>query len=378
MRGAKLKPIKIISIVGARPQFIKAMMVSRAIKHHNKQKAQPQLTEILIHTGQHYDYEMSQIFFDKMKIAAPHYQLGIGSGTHAEMIGRMLPKIEEVVLQEQPDWTLIYGDTNSTLAGAMVAAKLNIPVAHVEAGLRSYNRRMPEEINRVLTDRISNILFCPTETALKNLAKEGITDGVYKVGDVMNDAFLTYKKKAVQKSKILQALNLRPAHYYLATVHRQENTDDPERLRNIFSAFEQLAKKDHPFVIPLHPRTRGALRSQGINLKKNSHVRLILPLNYLDMIALELQAAMIFTDSGGMQKEAFFARVPCITLRDETEWVETVEAGWNFLTGARKESILRAFANANKPGKTAPSDQYGKGNASQLILEAIIASSHLD
>lgn len=375
MGGPKSKPIKIVSIVGARPQFIKAMMVSRAIKHHNKQKFRPRLTAILVHTGQHYDYEMSQIFFDKMKIPAPHYQLGVGSGTHGKMTGRMLPRIEEVVLKERPDWVIIYGDTNSTLAGAIVAAKLRIPVAHVEAGLRSYNRRMPEEINRVLTDRISNILFCPTETAVKNLAKEGICDGVYKVGDVMYDAFLTYKKIAAQKSKILQDLVLRPYCFYLATVHRQENTDNPERLLSIFSAFEELAREDCPFVIPLHPRTRGALKSQGINLKKNSYVRLILPLNYLDIMALELQAAMIFTDSGGMQKEAFFARVPCITLRDETEWVETVEAGWNFLAGADKKSILLAFANANKPRQPAPSDQFGGGEASRLILEAIIAAT---
>jgi len=377
MGGPKSKPIKIVSIVGARPQFIKAMMVSRAVKHHNRQKSRPRLTEILVHTGQHYDYEMSQIFFDKMKIPAPHYQLGVGSGTHGEMTGRMLPRIEEVVLKERPDWVIIYGDTNSTLAGAIVAAKLRIPVSHVEAGLRSYNRRMPEEINRVLTDRISNILFCPTETAVKNLAKEGICDGVYEVGDVMYDAFITYNKIAAQKSKILQDLVLCPHCYYLATVHRQENTDDPERLLSIFSAFEELAREDRPFVIPIHPRTRRALKRRAIKLKKNSHVRLILPLSYLDMMALELQTAMIFTDSGGMQKEAFFARVPCITLRDETEWVETVEAGWNFLAGADKKSILLAFAKANKPRPPAPSGQFGGGEASRLILDALIAATPL-
>jgi len=377
MGGPKSNPIKIVSIVGARPQFIKAMMVSRAIRHHNRQKSRPRLIEILVHTGQHYDYEMSQVFFDKMKIPAPRYQLGVGSGTHGQMTGRMLPRIEKVMLKERPDWVIVYGDTNSTLAGAIVAAKLRIPVAHVESGLRSYNRRMPEEINRVLTDRISDILFCPTETAVGNLAKEGISDGVYKVGDVMYDAFLTYKKIAAQKSKILQDLQLRPYGYYLATVHRQENTDDPERLLRIFSALEELASEDCPFVIPLHPRTRGALKSRGIDLKKESCVRLILPLSYLDMMALELQAAMIFTDSGGMQKEAFFARIPCITLRDETEWVETVEAGWNFLAGADKKSILLAFAKANKPRQPASSGQFGGGEASRLILEAIIAASPL-
>jgi UDP-GlcNAc3NAcA epimerase len=372
MAAPKSKPIKVVSIVGARPQFIKAMMVSRAIKHHNKQKSARQFIEILVHTGQHYDYEMSQIFFDKMKIPAPCYQLGVGSGTHGEMTGRMLPRIEDVVVKERPDWVFVYGDTNSTLAGAIVAAKLKMPVAHVESGLRSYNRRMPEEINRILTDRISTMLFCPTETAVKNLAKEGIFDGVYKVGDVMYDAFLTYRKIAIHNSRILKDLSLRRGNYYLATVHRQENTDDFTRLSNIFSAFEELARKDYPFIVPIHPRTSKALKIQGHSLRKNAHVRLIPPLNYLEMIALELSSRMIFTDSGGMQKEAFFARVPCITLRDETEWVETVEAGWNYLAGADRESILQTFYRAKKPEQPAVSDLYGKGNASQLILDSIV------
>lgn len=371
----KSKELRIVSIIGARPQFIKAAMVSRAILHHTRENVDSKITEILVHTGQHYDHNMSQIFFDQMKIPLPEYNLEVGSGSHGEMTGAMLIKIENVLAKEYPDWVLVYGDTNSTLAGALAAAKLHIQVAHVEAGLRSYNRRMPEEINRILTDRISSILFCPSDLAVKNLKKEGIAHGVFKVGDVMYDAFLAYKNLALQKSNIISDLSIKPGNFCLSTLHRQENTDDPSRLIQIFSAFNELAQKECPFVIPLHPRTRKTIKNKRHNMVKNPHVRLISPLNYLDMIALESHARIIFTDSGGMQKEALFARIPCITLREETEWVETVEAGWNYLAGADTQTIIEAFNAVKNLELEVPPDFYGEGNASQLIVESLISNT---
>jgi UDP-GlcNAc3NAcA epimerase len=367
--------VKLISIVGARPQFIKAAPVSRAIEQHNLDNHGPQITEILVHTGQHYDYKMSQVFFDQLEILPPRYNLGVGSGNHGQMTGAMLAKIETVLLKERPDWVLVYGDTNSTVAGAMAAVKLHIPVAHVEAGLRSFNRRMPEEINRVLTDHISIILFCPTDTAVINLKKEGITKGVFNVGDVMYDAFLANKNLAHQKSGILSDLELKPKSYCLATVHRQENTEDPQRLLNIFTAFEELSSADCPFIILLHPRTRKALQRHKGKVRLSPHVRLLSPASYLDMIALEVHARVILTDSGGVQKEGYFARVPCVTLRDETEWIETIEAGWNHLGGADCRQIADAFEKAINSFPLEQPGLYGEGKASHLLLRNLISSS---
>lgn len=333
---------------------------------------------MLIHTGQHYDYELSQIFFDQMEIPSPKYHLGIGSKPHGTMAGTMLIKIESVLLKELPDWVLVYGDTNSTLAGALASVKLRIPVIHVEAGLRSYNRRMPEEINRVLTDRISCLLFCPSVTAVENLKKEGIVKGVFNVGDVMFDSYILYKELSFKRNNLLENLGLEPQNFYLATLHRQENTDDSSRLLNIFSAFLDIATKELPVVIPIHPRTRKALQEYNIDLNKNPYILLISPVSYLDMIVLESHARIIFTDSGGIQKEAFFSKVPCITLRDETEWVETVESGWNHLVGANKEAIVTGFNSHKDLGVKNPPDFYGRGNAAKLIIEHIISAFPFD
>ena len=353
-------------------------MVSRAIERHNKENKTPQITEILVHSGQHYDQNMSQEFFDQLHIPTPHYNLGVGSGPHGEMTGTMLPRIEKVLLDEKSDWVIVYGDTNTTLAGAMAAVKIHMPVAHVEAGLRSFNKQMPEEINRVLTDRISALLFCPTDTAVKNLEKAGIFQGVHKDGDVMYDAYLIYKDIASQKSTILKELKLEQKKYCLATIHRQENTDNATRLKSIFSAFEQISNDECPLVIPLHPRTQKALQSNRIRAEKNPYIRVIPPVSYLDMIALESNAQAILTDSGGIQKESFFAGVPCITLRDETEWVETIESGWNILAGADEQKIVDSFQKMEQSERPKSRNIYGDGNASQLTIEKLIAASPFD
>jgi UDP-GlcNAc3NAcA epimerase len=366
--------MRLVTIVGARPQFVKAAMVSRAIRHHNRSGSAPRIREILVHTGQHYDYLMSRVFFENMGIAVPDHNLRVGSGSHAWMIGTMLPRIERVLLSVRPDGVLVYGDTNSTLAGALAAAKLPVPIAHVEAGMRSGNRMMPEEMNRRLTDHISSTLFCSSQTAVDNLRKEGITGGVYRVGDVMYDAFLAFEAKALRQSDLLKILRLCPGGYCLATVHRQENTDDPRRLRGIFRAFDELATPDCPVVIPLHPRTRLALAHEKRAAMHNRNIRLIPPVHYLDMIALETQARAILTDSGGIQKEAFFAGVPCVTLRDETEWGETVEAGWNVLAGAETSRILGAFAEViGRKHTKKPRHYYGDGTASRKIVKRLAA-----
>jgi UDP-GlcNAc3NAcA epimerase len=351
--------VKIASIVGARPQFVKAAMVSRALRSVG-------ITETLVHTGQHYDDNMSKVFFEELRIPKPDYNLGIGSGDHGSQTGRMLEALEKVLQREKPDWALVYGDTNSTLAGTLAAAKLHIPVAHVEAGLRSFNRRMPEEINRIVSDQPSTLLFAPTDTGVRNLQREGITDGIHNVGDVMYDAVLTHRELATMQSRILGDLNLHPKDYALATVHRAENTEDLPRLLEIFEALRILSR-ELPIVLPLHPRTRQALKSIPIMI--NAQLILIEPVSYLDFLLLESQARFILTDSGGVQKEAFFFRVPCITLRDETEWVETVDAGWNVVAGSRRESIVQA-ARSPKAGRcdTYP---FGDGNAAQHIAGVI-------
>jgi UDP-GlcNAc3NAcA epimerase len=364
--------VKILTIVGARPQFIKAAMVSRAIVEHNHRGANPIIVEEIIHTGQHYDANMSDIFFQQMHIPEPAVNLGAGTGRHGEMTARMLSQIEQEIVTRNPDWGLVYGDTNSTLAGALAAAKLHVPVAHVEAGLRSFNKRMPEEINRILTDHVSSLLLCPTHAAVSNLGNEGITQGVHHVGDVMYDAALIFGEIAGRKSAILRDLSLTPGKYHLATVHRAENTDDSSRLQNIIKAFNAL---EEPVVLPLHPRTKKILQSISSSLlTPRSSLRIIDPVSFLDMVQLEKHAKCILTDSGGVQKEAYFHGVPCVTLREETEWVETVNAGWNQVVGADTEKIIAAVRRA-RAGVTIT--EYGQGNAAADVLRHIYTEKWL-
>lgn len=354
--------MKVVTIVGARPQFIKAAPVSKALRAAGH-------TEVLVHTGQHYDYGMSQVFFEEMRIPAPDVNLGIGSGPHGRQTGQMLIGIEEVLLQENPDWVLVYGDTNSTLAGALAGVKLHLPVAHVEAGLRSFNREMPEEHNRVLTDHCADLLCCPTQTAVDNLAREGITQGVHLVGDTMYDAALQFSEIARERSTILQDLRLKPREYLLATVHRPYNTDIAGNLRNILTAFAEIGE---PVIFPVHPRTRKKIAelegTTGLE-RLASNLQLIEPVGYLDMLMLEQHARLILTDSGGMQKEAYFFGVPCVTLRPETEWVETVEAGWNVLAGADTGRIVMAAREFPLP-ESRPM-VYGDGQAAEKCGELV-------
>lgn len=357
--------IKIVTIVGARPQFIKAAAISRLVQ---KQFA-GRIEEVLIHTGQHFDENMSKVFFEELQIAEPKHNLQISGGEHGAMTGRMLEAIEKVLLAERPDWVLIYGDTNSTLAGALAAVKLHIPVAHIEAGLRSFNRRMPEEINRIVADRLSTLLLCPTQTSIDNLRVEGASEGVHLVGDVMYDVSLYYRDRARSQSDVLERLKLTEGNYVLTTCHRAENTDDPVRLAAIIEALAQIAG-EMPVVLPLHPRTRKLIADNQLEASL-SKVTLVDPLSFMDMTRLEQSARVILTDSGGVQKEAFFYGVPCVTMRDETEWVETVEAGWNTVTGANTTAIVQAFRDSATKQRTA-SAPYGAGNAAELCLEAII------
>jgi UDP-GlcNAc3NAcA epimerase len=359
--------LKIVTVVGARPQFIKAAALSRA----SRNEYAGQIEEVLVHTGQHYDDNMSKVFFEELDIPHPKYNLEVSGGQHGAMTGRMLASLENVLLQERPDWLLIYGDTNSTLAGALAAAKLHIPVAHVEAGLRSFNMRMPEEVNRILADRVSSLLLCPTETAVSNLKAEGVSRGVHNVGDVMYDVALFYRDRARQNSTVLQTLGLTPCAFALATCHRAENTDDPQRLRSILSALAEIGSQ-LPVVLPLHPRTRKLIGDYGL-ASLLDQLTVTDPLPFLDMVALEQASRVILTDSGGVQKEAFFYGVPCITMRDETEWVETVDLGWNQLVGASTPSILSA---ANRIMQKSPefvsAKPYGTGKAASDILAFMI------
>lgn len=358
--------MKLLSVVGARPQFIKAAPVSAALRARGH-------SEFLVHTGQHYDYAMSQVFFDEMGLPEPDVNLEVGSGSHGWQTAQMLIRVEEVMRQQQPDWVLVYGDTNSTLSGALAACKLRIPLAHVEAGLRSFNRAMPEEHNRVLTDHCSDLLFCPTQTAVDNLAKEGITEGAHSVGDTMCDAILQFGQIARHRSTILQDLDLIPKDYLLATVHRPHNTDAPENLHSILTAFLEI---DETIVFPVHPRTRpriAELLSTFDTKATNRHLLLIDPVGYLDMIMLEEQARLIMTDSGGVQKEAYLLGVPCITLREETEWVETVRTGWNVIVGADPEQILWAVQSFTPP-VTRPV-LYGSGDAALRIAQVLSESA---
>jgi UDP-N-acetylglucosamine 2-epimerase len=352
--------MKIVSIVGARPQFIKAAVVSRVLRvQHN---------EVLVHTGQHYDSAMSAVFFRDMSIPEPNYDLGVGSGPHGWQTGRMLSQIEQVLLAEQPDWVVVYGDTNSTLAGALASVKLHIPVAHVEAGLRSFNRGMPEEHNRVLTDHCADLLLCPTQTAVDNLAREGVHLGVHLVGDVMYDAVLQFGSLAQERSTILSGLGLMPKGYLLATIHRPYNTDDPNGLRSILQAISEIGET---IIFPVHPRTRQRVAEFGIDLGAFPNLQPIEPVGYLDMVMLEQHARLILTDSGGIQKEAYFLGVPCVTLRPETEWVETVQAGWNLVVGCDRMGILNAAKEHHWPtGDRVPI--FGDGRAVERIVQLLM------
>jgi UDP-GlcNAc3NAcA epimerase len=379
--------MKIVTVVGARPQFIKAAAVSRAILTYNRTRPQggteKRVREILVHTGQHYDYLMDRVFFEELRLPKPDYHLGVGSGSHATQTAMMLEGIETVLNKEKPAIVVVYGDTNSTLAGALAAAKLNIPVAHVEAGLRSYNRIMPEEINRLLTDHLSRFLFCPTIQAVQNLLQEGIRNGkakvVMNVGDVMYDSILYYSKLAEKRSTILRDLNLLSntpnsqlptPNYYLATLHRAENTDHPKRLKSILRALTEIAK-DCPVVLPLHPRTKKMIKTHHL-LREVKGIQLTDPLSYFDMLTLERHAKTILTDSGGVQKEAYWFRVPCLTLRMETEWVETVRNGWNVLVGTETSRIVKEVERGNwRKLPRRGTGIFGDGKASEKIVQMI-------
>ncbi len=350
--------MKIVSIVGARPQFIKCGPVSFELRKEHE--------EILVHTGQHYDPEMSDIFFEDLRIPEPDYHLNVGSGSHGKQTGAILERVEDVLVHEKPHLVLVYGDTNSTLAGAISAAKLHVPVAHVEAGLRSFDRSMPEEINRVVTDHVSDLLLCPTKTAVHNLEQEGITRGVHMVGDVMVDALRHNANIAERKSRIIRKLGLRKGDYYVATVHRPGNTDDQKNLTAIVEAFRESGKT---VVFPVHPRTKKYLKSYGLWDTLAENIRCIEPLGYIDMLNLMKHAKRILTDSGGIQKEAYVMGVPCITLRENTEWLETLTGGWNVLVGADKHRILEAVMA--EVSTTADNTIFGKGDAAERIVEAI-------
>jgi UDP-GlcNAc3NAcA epimerase len=345
--------MKIATVIGARPQFIKAATVSRIIKHHDD------ITETIIHTGQHYDANMSDVFFSELKIPRPNYNLEVGSGSHGRQTGIMLERIEQVLLREEPDWVLTYGDTNSTLAGALAAAKLHIPAAHVEAGLRSFNRLMPEEINRIATDHISDLLMAPTQNALQLLDREGLREHSVFTGDVMFDSLLFYRDIIDERHSIPEAKTLN--RFYLATIHRPENTDDPKRLQSIFEALCQL---DYPVLLPLHPRTRKLLN----NIKFNQNIILIQPVSYLQMIFLLTHCYKVLTDSGGLQKEAYLMKKPCITLRDQSEWVETLPNNWNFIVGADTNQILEKISVTEYGPQD---DGFGDGHAAEKVVQAL-------
>lgn len=351
--------MKIVSIVGARPQFVKMAVVHRAASER------PGFHHSIVHTGQHYDARMSDVFFDQFGMPAPDYHLGVGSASHGVQTGEMLKGLEAVFEQTRPDWVVLYGDTNSTLAGAVAASKLHLRVAHVEAGLRSWNRRMPEEINRIVADHLSDLLLCPTAAAMDNLAKEGLLARARRTGDVMYDAFLWFQQEAGRhRSEVVDAW--RGKRFALATVHRAENTDDEPRLRAILDALEEVSASVAPVLLPLHPRTRQRIVDLGWTAKS---VYLLDPVSYLEMLVLEAEARLILTDSGGVQKEAYFAKRPCVTLRDETEWVETLHDGCNTLAGADRAAIIQAAQHSDVAGPW--TDLYGDGRSGQAILDAL-------
>jgi UDP-GlcNAc3NAcA epimerase len=347
--------MKFISIIGARPQFIKAAVVHRELLKHKEIKS------IIIHTGQHYDDNMSKVFFDELSIPKPNYNLEVGSGSHGVQTGLMIQRLEEVLINEKPDWCIVYGDTNSTIAGALVAIKLYIPVTHVEAGLRSYNRRMPEEINRISTDHIASLLFAPTKTAVEILEKEGLKDRTFFSGDVMYDSILHYKSIINKRISEFQAQS---QPYYLATIHRQENTDNKTNLSDIFAAFSKLDKQ---ILLPLHPRTKKYLKLYKIKIASN--IKIIDPVSYLHIIYLLMNCQKVLTDSGGLQKEAYFLQKPCISLRDETEWIETLEGNWNQLAGSDRDKIIR-YSQHTTFGKQ--KNEFGDGHAGKKIIDKIL------
>ena len=352
--------MKIVTILGARPQFIKSWALSRALRAAG-------VAEVVVHTGQHYDDRLSGRFFAELGLTPPAHQLGVGSGPHGWQTARMLEGIEHVLGVEDPAWVVVFGDTNSTLAGALAAAKLHRPIAHVEAGLRSYNRRMPEEINRVLTDHASTLLLCPSAAAAGNLAREGITSGVHVVGDVMHDALQHFVAVAREQSTVLDQFGLTPGAYHVATLHRAALTDDPARLGALLLTLDAL---NAPVLLPLHPRTRARLDAAGIAAPTGGNLRLIEPVGYLDMLRLVDGCRCVLTDSGGLQKEAYWLRRACVTLREETEWIETVAAGWNTLAGTDAARIHAALAAEPPP---AHPDLYGEGEAAPRIVRALLA-----
>jgi UDP-GlcNAc3NAcA epimerase len=345
--------MKIVTIVGARPQFIKAATISRVVKNYKE------IREVIVHTGQHYDKNMSDVFFKELAIPEPNINLEVGSGLHGKQTARMLDGIEGVLIAEKPDWVLVYGDTNSTVAGALAAAKLNIPIAHVEAGLRSFNRTMPEEINRIATDHISSCLFVPTQNAMNLLEKEGLSDKAVFSGDVMYDSILHYKEIASSRVSLKNIIEIPSGKYFLATIHRQENTDDIENLRKIFNAFSRL---ELPVILPMHPRTRKYMNE----ISNKLNVIIIDPVGYLEMITLLNNCHKVLTDSGGLQKEAFFLQKPCITLREETEWIETLEGNWNFVTGTDPQKILEKISITQFGEQK---QFFGDGKAAEKIVE---------
>jgi UDP-N-acetylglucosamine 2-epimerase len=352
--------MRILSVVGARPEFIQAMPVSRAIRADHE--------EIIVHTGQHYDYRMSQTFFDELDIPVPDYNLGAGSASQARQTAEIMVSLEEVLIKEKPDLVIVRGDTNSSLAASLVTTKLNIPLAHIEAGERSFDRTMPEEVNRLVADRLANWHFCVSQRAKHNLAAEGITDSVHLVGDVMLDALLYAQPLARIKSNILNQLQIVPGSFSLVTMHRVANTDDPERLRQIITALNLVPET---VILPMHPRTKKAFTKMNVHLE--DHLRVIEPVGYFDMLTLEENARLIATDSGGVQREAYYMSVPCLTLRDETEWVATLESGWNRLVGADQKLILDAWFDCSPPADHPPI--YGTGTAARLIAGVLNTTS---
>ncbi|HMV44800.1 MAG TPA: UDP-N-acetylglucosamine 2-epimerase (non-hydrolyzing) [Leptospiraceae bacterium] len=355
---------KILTIVGARPQFVKAAAVSREFKKHKD------IQEVIVHTGQHFDKNMSDIFFEEMEIPKPDYNLNINGLGHGAMTGQMMEKIEEVILKEKPDFLMVYGDTNSTLAGALAAKKIHVRVIHIEAGLRSFNMNMPEEINRILTDRISDILFCPTEVSIENLKREGFENfkvQIVKNGDVMQDAAIYYSKISSTKSRIIETLGLKDQKFILSTIHRAENTDDLEKLKSILSALNQI-NKEITIVCPLHPRTHNIIKKNNLS----TEIKIIEPVGYFDMIELLKNSVLVMTDSGGVQKEAFFFEKPCITMREETEWLELVESGYNVLVGSDSKKIIESVESMKSKKLDFSKDLYGKGKSCSIIAETIL------
>ncbi|MDX2286247.1 MAG: UDP-N-acetylglucosamine 2-epimerase (non-hydrolyzing) [Bacteroidia bacterium] len=373
--------MKLMSVVGARPQFVKLAPLLKAIDRVNASGA-AQIEHVTVHTGQHYDKDMSDIFFEELEIPHAEYNLGVGSGRHGVQTARMLEGIEDLLISWQPDWVIIFGDTNSTLAAAVAAAKLHIPIAHIEAGLRSFNRRMPEEINRIASDHLSDLLLAPTPTAVDNLTREGLAGKTVLTGDIMYDTVLHNRTLAERKSDVLERLGLTPGSYAVATVHRAENTNDPQRLAHLLDTFNHVAESLYPIVFPIHPRTKHLLPQILPDWAPHERLHLIAPLGYLDMLRLTASARLAFTDSGGLQKEAMFLNCPCITLRDETEWVETVQVGANVITSADPERILEAVHHWEARLAEGPADfsaqtgpYFGHGDAADIILHSVLQRS---